>query len=118
MLELEGLSNEAKIGKILILASLIIGILGILGILVGFSFKALFTFTYMRGVPLYAGLFIIFAAAIKVLGLVIGFLALASTNLKNYNKAGLYAIISSLLPPLDLLMLIGGILCLISNEAK
>jgi hypothetical protein len=30
----------------------------------------------------------------------------------------MYAIISSLLPPLELIMLIGGILCLISKEAK
>lgn len=118
MLDVEGLSTEAKIGKILILVSLILGIVGILGLLVGFSFGALFPMRYMRGFPLFAGIFMIFVAVIKILGLIVGFIALSSTNTKNFNKAGMYAIISSLLPPLDLIMLIGGILCLISKEAK
>ncbi|MCC7573569.1 MAG: hypothetical protein KO464_09345 [Candidatus Methanofastidiosum sp.] len=118
MLDLEGLSTEAKIGKILILVSLILGIVGVFGMLVGFSFGALFPIRYMRGFPFLAGFFLVFAVVIKILGLVIGFMALSSANLKNFNKAGMYAIISSLLPPLDIIMLIGGILCLISKEAK
>lgn len=118
MIDVEGLSTEAKIGKILILVSLILGIVGVLGMLVGFSFVALFPIRYMRGFPLFAGFILVFLAVIKILGLIIGFMALSSTNLKNFNKAGMYAIISSLLPPLDLIMLIGGILCLISKEAK
>jgi hypothetical protein len=118
MLELQGLSTEAKIGKILILVSLILGIVGVLGILAGFGSVALFPIRYARGFPLFAGFFIVITAVIKILGLIIGFIALSSTNLKNFNKAGIYAIISSLLPPLDLIMLIGGILCLISKEAK
>ena len=118
MLNVEGLSTEAKIGKILILVSLILGIVGLLGMFVGFSSIALFPMRYMRGFPLFAGFILVFVAIIKILGLIIGFMALSSTNLKNFNKAGMYAIISSLLPPLDIIMLIGGILCLISKEAK
>lgn len=118
MLDIEGLSIEAKIGKILILVSLILGIVGVLGLLTGFSFGILSPIRYMRGFPLFAGLFMVFVAIIKILGLIIGFMALSSTNLKKFNKAGMYAIISSLLPPLDIIMLIGGILCLISKEAK
>lgn len=118
MLDVEGLSTEAKIGKILILVSIILGIVGVFGMLVGFTSVALFPLRYMRGFPIFAGFFIVIAAVIKILGLIVGFIALSSTNLKNFNKAGIYAIISSLLPPLDLIMLIGGILCLISKEAK
>ncbi|MDY1591663.1 MAG: hypothetical protein RBS85_05830 [Methanofastidiosum sp.] len=118
MLDIEGLSTEAKIGKILILVSLILGIVGVLGLLAGFSFGVLSPWRYMRGFSLFAGLFMVFATVIKILGLIVGFIALSSTNLKNFNKAGIYAIISSLLPPLDIIMLIGGILCLISKEAK
>lgn len=118
MLDIEGLSTEAKIGKILILVSLILGIVGVLGMLVGVSSVALFPIRYMRGFSLFAGSILVFLAVIKVLGLIIGFMALSSTNIKNFNKAGMYAIISSLLPPLGLIMLIGGILCLISKEAK
>jgi hypothetical protein len=118
MLNVEGLSTEAKIGKILILVSLILGIVGVLGVLVGFSSVALFPIRYMRGFSLFTGFILVFVAVIKILGLIIGFMALSSTNTKNFNKAGMYAIISSLLPPLELIMLIGGILCLISKEAK
>ena len=118
MLDIEGLSTEAKIGKILILISLILGIVGILGILAGFTSVALFPLRYMRDFPLFAGFLIVITAVIKILGLAIGFMALSSTKLKNFNKAGIYAIISSFLPPIDLMMLIGGILCLISKEAK
>lgn len=118
MLDVEGLSNEAKIGKILILVSLLLGVVMIFGIIIGFGFRALFSMRYPRGFPIFIGFLIVFVAVIKILGLIIGFMALSSTNLKNFNKAGMYAIISSLLPPLDLIMLVGGILCLISKEAK
>lgn len=118
MFELQGLSTEAKIGKILILVSLILGVLGLLGMLMGFGFRALFPMSFMRGVPLFAGFLLMATAVIKVLGLIVGYMALASTEVKNYNRAGVLAIISSLLPPLDLIMLIGGILCIISKESK
>ncbi len=118
MLDVEGLSNEAKIGKILILVSLLLGVVMIFGIIIGFGFRALFSMRYPMGFPIFIGFLIVFVAVIKILGLIIGFMALSSTNLKNFNKAGMYAIISSLLPPLDLIMLVGGILCLISKEAK
>lgn len=118
MFDLQGLSTEAKIGKILILVSLVLGILGLLGIVLGFGYRALFPMSFMRGIPLFAGFLLIFSAVIKTLGLIVGYMALASTELKNYNRAGILAIISSLLPPLDLIMLIGGILCIISKEAK
>jgi len=74
--------------------------------------------SFMRGIPLFAVFLLIFSAVIKILGLIVGYMSLASTELKNYNRAGILAIISSLLPPLDLIMLIGGILCIISKEAK
>ncbi|NMC76941.1 MAG: hypothetical protein GYA60_06570 [Candidatus Methanofastidiosa archaeon] len=118
MLELHGLSTEAKIGKILILVSLILGIVGLLGIILGFSYRILYPFSFMRGIPLFAGFLLILTTIVKVVGLLMGYMALAATNNKNFSKAGVYAIISSLLPPFDLIMLIGGIICLISREAK
>ena len=36
----------------------------------------------------------------------------------NFHKAGIFAIVSSFLPPLDIIMIIGGILCLVSKESK
>lgn len=118
MLDLHGLSAEAKIGKILILVSLILGLVGLLGIILGFSFRALYPFSFIRGIPLFAGFFLMLTTIVKIIGLLVGYMALASTNNKDFSKAGLYAIISSLLPPLDLIMLIGGIICLLSKEAK
>lgn len=118
MLEVEGLSTEAKLGKILIIVSLILGTVGVFWLLVGFSFGTFFPMSHGWGFSIFAGLFLFSAAIAKILGLVVGLMALSSTNSNNFNKAGMYAIISSLLPPIDIIMLCGGILCLISKEAK
>ncbi len=118
MLEVEGLSTEAKLGKILIIVSLILGVVGVFWLLIGFSFGTLFPMRHSWGFSIFAGLFLFSAAIVKILGLIVGFMALSSTNIKNFNRAGMYAIISSLLPPLDIIILAGGILCLLSKEAK
>jgi uncharacterized integral membrane protein len=119
MLNIEGISTEAKVGKILILVAIVIGLL----IVIVLSIIA--AFIYSAGsiaglganvtIPL---LIIIPLLGLKVVGLVIGFFALSSTEKKDFNRAGILAVISSVLPPLDLIMLIGGIFCLVSKEAN
>jgi len=119
MLNIEGISAEAKIGKILILVAIVLGILIII------ILSAIAAIIYSAGsisglgasmtIPL---LIIIPLLVLKVIGLIIGFFALISTEKKDFNRAGILAIISSVLPPLDLIMLIGGIFCLVSKEAN
>jgi hypothetical protein len=119
MLNMEGLSTEAKIGKILILVAIIIGIL--LTIVIGFVTALIWMAGSVSGmgvsvaIPLWILSSII---VLKIIGLVFGFLALWSSEKNDYNRAGIYAIISCVLPPVDLIMLIGGIFCLIGKEAN
>ncbi|MBP1927575.1 putative integral membrane protein [Methanolinea mesophila] len=119
MLNVEGISTEAKIGKILILVAIVIGLLVIIALAIVAAF--IYTAGSVSGfganltIPL---LIIIPLLALKVVGLIIGFFALGSTEKKDFNRAGILAIISSVLPPLDLIMLIGGIFCLVSREAN
>lgn len=119
MLNLDGVSSEARIGKILILVSIILGILFLLflGVLGGIMYTAgsIFMLNISMSIPL---LFIIPLFIVKVAGLLIAFLALRYSEEGNYSRAGIFAIISCVLPPLDLVMLIGGIFCLISREAN
>ena len=119
MLNVEGISTEAKIGKILILVAIVLGLLVI--IVLSVIAAIIYTAGSISGlgasmtIPL---LIIIPLLVLKVIGLIIGFFALSSTEKKDFNRAGILAIISSVLPPLDLIMLIGGIFCLVSKEAN
>ncbi|MDH7509668.1 MAG: hypothetical protein QHH04_01315 [Methanolinea sp.] len=119
MLNIEGLSSEAKVGKILILVSLVIGILVLLFVAgIGAVIYSAGVFSAL-GISLTIPLFFVGAvAALRIAGLVMGFLALFSTGKKDFSRAGIYAVIASVLPPLDIVMLIGGIFCLVSREAN
>ncbi len=119
MLNMEGISAEAKIGKILILVSLILGILVLLciGVLAAIMYTAgrFIALDISLTIPL---LILVPIFLVKVIGLLIGFLALNSTERGDFSRAGIFAIISCVLPPLDIVMLIGGIFCLVSREGN
>jgi hypothetical protein len=119
MLNMEGLSAEAKIGKILVLVGVIISILAviILSILAGIIWTAgdIYGFGVFMSIPRWI---ITALLGLKAAGLVAGILALYFAVRNDFSKAGIFGVISSILPPLDLIMLIGGIFCLISREAN
>lgn len=119
MLNLEGISAEAKIGKILILVSLILGILMLLflGVLGGIMYTAgsFFALNISLTIPL---LILVPLFLVKIIGLIMGFFALQAAEYRNFSRAGIFAIISCVIPPLDLVMLIGGIFFLVSREAN
>jgi hypothetical protein len=119
MLNIEGISTEAKVGKILILVAIVLGLLMVIVLSVAaaiiYSAGNISGFGASMTIPL---LIIIPLLVLKVIGLIIGFFALSSTEKKDFNRAGILAIISSVLPPVDLIMLIGGIFCLVSREAN
>jgi len=119
MLNVEGISTEAKIGKILILVAIVLGLLIVivLSVIAAIIYSAgsISGLGASMTIPL---LIIVPLIVLKVVGLIIGFVALSSTEKKDFNRAGILAIISSVLPPLDLIMLIGGIFCLVSKEAN
>lgn len=119
MLNVEGLSSEAKVGKILILVSLVVGILVFLILaVIGAAMYTSGVFAAF-GVSLHVPLIAVgVLAALRILGLAVGFLALLATERRDFSRAGIFAIIACVLPPLDIVMLIGGIFCLISREAN
>ena len=119
MLNSETMSSEAKIGRILILVSVIIGIITviILGSLVVLVWPS--GGMNVLGIMMLIPLWILAALVIlKLAGLALGITALYYTGKGELTMAGILAAVSSVLPPLDLIMLIGGIFCLISREAN
>lgn len=112
MLTMEGISTEAKIGKILIFIAIIIGIIQLIAIGVVGSIGLSFF------LPAWIGGIVIIIALVKVVGIIIGIIAFRSAENGDYRQAGILAIIASFIPPLDVIMIIGGIVCLIAPEAS
>jgi len=119
MLNSETMSAEAKIGRILILVSVVIGILAVimLGSLVMLAWPSggMNGFGIVMVIPVWILLSLIL---LKAAGLGLGVAALYYSRKNELTMAGILAAVSSVLPPLDLIMLIGGIFCLISREAN
>jgi hypothetical protein len=119
VLNIEGMSPEAKIGKILILVSVVLGILAV--IILGAATVlirpsgGLNGFGVMMVIPFWI---LISLLALKITGMILGIIALYYSGKNELTMAGILATISSVLPPIDLIMLIGGIFCLISKEAN
>jgi hypothetical protein len=111
------LSTEAKIGQALLLAGIVVGAAGLFIATVfllfvlpslGFPHPVLFL------ILLFAGII----GVIKLAGVLVGVLAYRAASRRDLRKAGILGIIASVLPPFDLIMLIGGILCTIRPESK
>ncbi len=109
-----GLSTEAKIGKVVVLISIILSIIAIIVVLFVGTF-ALDMLLAMPGIWV-TGIFVV--ALVKVIGVALGVLSLQMTTENRWKRAGIYALIASVVPPLDLLMLLGGIFFLTSPEAR
>jgi hypothetical protein len=119
MLNIEGLSAEAKIGKILILVAFILSVLAV--IFLSFLAAIVWTAGEVHGFGIIMSLpqwIVIALLVLKIAGLVIGVVSLYYTGKNDFSRAGIFAVISCILPPLDLIMLIGGIFCLISREGN
>jgi hypothetical protein len=114
MIRVHGLSTEAKIGKILILTGLVLGLAALLYLL--FAGTLPFSTRFFPEHILRAG--VMFIAVIKSAGLVCGVLALVMAGRERFQWAGILAVIGSLLPPLDLILLLGGLFCLASREGR
>ncbi len=121
-LNFEGLSTEAKIGKILVLIAFILKIIGILGALVAVSMgTSMMMFVPMDLGPMWGAMWMSIVAGTIVLGLIGLFLmwkAFDKMAAKDFHGAAIYALIAAFLPPLDIIVLIGAILLFISPESK
>lgn len=129
ILDFKGLSDSAMIGKALILASIVLAVVDILMyVLIAFlgsvglhcmGFSSIF---HESGVPeiwMEAwGLIAAIIIALDIAGLIVLIMALRMTCNRDFRNAGILALIASVLPPIRILALIGGILCLVSPEAR
>lgn len=118
-LNFEGLSTEAKIGKILVLIAFILKIIGILAMLAAVSMGsyALMLFPVAGFEAMWMGI----VAGMIILGLIGIFLvwkAFDHMAAKDFHRAAVFALIAAFLPPLDIIVLIGAILLFISPEYK
>lgn len=118
------LSTEGTIGKILILIGIVVQAIGIAAIfaigpgMMGFGYNYGMA-NWMGGMmgSYFGGLFYALGL-VQIIGLIIGVYAFKSAQENDFNRAGILAIVSSVIPPLQLIMLAGGILCLFSKEGK
>lgn len=119
-LNFEGLSTEAKIGKILVLIAFIlkiIGIISILGLSAMGSYGMMLAQVGLGVEAMWMGV----VAGMIILGLIGIFLvwkAFDKMAAKDFHGAAIFALIAAFLPPLDIIVLIGAILLFISPEAK
>jgi hypothetical protein len=119
MLNIEGMSSEAKIGKILILISVVLGILAV--IILGAATVIIRPSGGLNGLGIMMVIpfwILVSILVLKIIGVTLGIIALYYSGKNQLSTAGILATISSVLPPIDLIMLIGGIFCLISKEAN
>ena len=121
------LSTEARIGKVLILIGIIFQIIGIAAVFtIGSGMMGYWGVpNYGYGMMNWGGMmgygfggFFYLIGLVEIVGLIAGIYAYKAAERNDYHNAGILAIVSSVLPPLQLIMLVGGILCLISREAK
>jgi len=121
------ISTDAKAGKILIFIGVILNIISfpilfVLGtalVLVSFGALSGFQQFMIFGLDFYTmGLIYIILGIISVIGLILKIMAYRQASQKeNFHNAGVYGIVASFIPPLDVVTLIGGILCWVSKEA-
>ncbi len=122
--ETKKLSAEANAGRMLILIGIILQILGIAAVF------SLFLLDYygLTGVEksgrivlitgFGSGNIIFIIGMIQIAGLIAGVYAYKAAERGDFHSAGILSIVSSFLPPLQLFMLAGGILCLVSGESE
>lgn len=119
------LSTEAKIGKMLILVGIILEAVGIaaaftIGLWAGGMMPwsgSMLGLNYGMMGGLFGGVMAVLGL-IQLIGLIAGIYAYKAAQENDFQRAGILGIVSSVLPPFQLITLIGSILCLASREAK
>jgi len=110
----DGLSMEAKIGKVLMIIGIALGILALVFLIFfgNLPFSTRFFPSHFFG----GGTLIL--AAVKIAGIIVAISGFIEAEKKKIQRAGILAVVATLLPPLDLILLLAGLLLLISPEAR
>jgi len=110
----EGLSIEAKIGEILLAIGIVLSFIALLYLIL---YGALPFSTRFFPVHLIAGFFHL-VVLVKCAGIITAIAGLLSAKHRRFQKAGVLAVVATLLPPIDLVFFLAGLLLLISPEAR
>lgn len=109
-----GLSVEAKIGEIILAIGIVL------------SFIALFYLILYGNLPFstrffpahFIGRFFPVLVLAKCAGIIIAIGSFIFAKRRSFQKAGLLAVVATLLPPIDLVFFLAGLIFLISPEAR
>ncbi len=114
MFELDGISTEAKVGKILLFIGLVLKIITVLSMFLFGSLYALWGFHVPQVVMMSAPVI----AIVLLVGIAFGFISLRFADEGAMSRASIIALVGSVLPPVDVLYLVAGILFMVSKEAQ
>ena len=109
------ISTEASVGKIFILIGFILGFIGSLIMIVMGAALGIFIKQEMM---MFVGILYLVLGIIMAVGSLIGVFAFKAASNNDFHKAGILGIVSSVIPPLNIFTLVGGILCIASKESK
>ena len=111
---MEGLSTEAKIGEILLAIGVVLSFVALAYLIL---YGALPFSTRFFPAHLIAGN-LLAVALVKCAGILTAITGLFSARRRRFQKAGILAVIATLLPPIDIVFFLAGLLLLISPEAR
>ena len=110
----EGLSIEAKIGEILLAIGIVLSFIALLYLI----FYGNLPFSTRIFPSHFIGRFFSILVLVKCAGIIIASTGFFYAKRCNFQKAGVFAVVATLLPPIDLVLFLAGLLLLISPEAR
>ncbi|MFA7153429.1 MAG: hypothetical protein WC072_06525, partial [Methanoregulaceae archaeon] len=111
---MEGLSTEARIGEILLAIGIVLSFIALVHLILygALPFTTRFFPTHLIAGYLHA------VALVKCAGILTAITGLFSARRRRFQKAGILAVIATLLPPLDIVFFLAGLLLLASPEGR
>jgi len=111
---MEGLSIEAKIGEILLATGIVLSFIALVHLIL---YGALPFSTRFFPAHLIAG-YLHAVVLVKCAGILTAITGLFSARRRRFQKAGILAVTATLLPPIDIVFFMAGLLLLVSPEVR
>jgi hypothetical protein len=112
---MEGLSTEARIGELLLAIGIVLSFIALAYLIL---YGALPFSTRFFPIHLIAGGYLHAVALVKCAGILTAITGLFSARRRRFQKAGILAVIATLLPPIDIVVFLAGLLLLASPEGR
>lgn len=111
---MEGLSTEARIGEILLAIGIVLSLIALAYLILygALPFSTRFFPAHLIAGHLHA------VALVKCAGILTAITGLFSARHRRFQKAGILVVIATLLPPIDIVFFLAGLLLLVSPETR